>query len=69
MDTIIISLITWAMGTTYGPYVLAFLGVVGALVTAASFIVPFTKTTADDEVVNKVKAFLQRIAITKPKEQ
>jgi hypothetical protein len=65
---IIVSIISWAAQSQYGAYVLAFLGVVGGIVTTASFIVPLTKTPKDDEVVGKVKAFLLRVSVTKPKE-
>ena len=64
---IIISVISWAAQSQYGAYVLAFLGAIGSLVTAASLIVPFTKTPKDDEVVGKIQAFLMRISVTKPK--
>lgn len=48
-------------------YVNAFLVILGALVTIASAIVPFTKTPKDDAVLEKVKAFIQRFSLIKPK--
>lgn len=67
METAIITLINWSLATAYGPYVLAFLGTVGGVVTAASFIVPLTKTTEDDKIVSKAKALLDRFSIFEPK--
>ena len=53
--------------TTQNPYISAGLIVVGALVTIASAIVPFTKTTKDDEILSKVKDLLARFSIFEPK--
>lgn len=60
-------LIASLLASDYGQYIMAFFGVLGALVTAASFIVPLTKTPKDDEVLAKVKGFLQRFSLLKPK--
>jgi hypothetical protein len=60
-------ILPWLLSTEYGPYLLAFLTVLGALVTAASAIVPFTTTTKDDEFVGKVKALLAKFSVFQPK--
>ncbi len=69
-DTIInllIQGITFLMGTSVGPYVVAALAILGALVTIASVIVPFTVTPKDDEILGKIKAVWQRFSVLKPK--
>lgn len=60
-------IMAWLLTTEYGPYIMAFFGVVGALVTAASFIVPLTKTPKDDEILGKVKALLGRFSVFEPR--
>lgn len=65
---IIIQIVTGLAASSWGPYVIAFLTILGALVTIASVIAPFTKTTKDDELVAKAKAILQRFSVLKPKE-
>lgn len=49
---------------TYGQ---AALTILGAVVTIASVIAPFTATTKDDEAVNWLKALIQRFSVVKPK--
>jgi len=63
METLIATLMT----TSAGQYIAAGLVVLGALVTIASAITPLTKTPKDDEILAKVKAFLHRFSIIKPK--
>lgn len=65
---IFISIVSWAITTEYGKYILAGLAGIGGLVTIASAIVPFTKTPKDDEFVGKVKAFIGRFSVFAPKE-
>lgn len=60
-------ILAWLLATPYGPYITAGFVVIGALVTAASAIVPFTKTPKDDEFVGKVKALLGRFSVFNPK--
>lgn len=60
-------LLAWAMTTQYGPYIVAGLTVLGGLMTAASAIVPFTKTPKDDEIVGKIKGFLDRFSLFNPR--
>lgn len=63
METIIAAL----AGTPAAGYVAAALTVIGSLVTIASVITPLTKTPKDDEILAKVKGFLHRFSILKPK--
>lgn len=53
--------------TPIGLYLTAASGVITALVTIATIIVPFTKTPKDDEALALVKGFLIRFSILKPK--
>jgi len=62
-----IDIINWILGTSYGPYVAAGLAILGGIVTIASAIAPFTKTTKDDEAVNYLKSLIQRFSFIKPK--
>jgi len=39
----------------------------GAVVTLASIITPLTTTPKDDALVDSLKAFMHRLAVTKPK--
>lgn len=48
-------------------YAQAGLIVLGGIVTIASAIAPFTKTTKDDEAVNWLKSLIQRFSVIKPK--
>lgn len=59
--------INWILGTSYGPYIIALWGILGALVTIASFIAPFTTTVKDDEAVSWVKALIHRFTVISPK--
>lgn len=68
MESLIVQVFTWALATTYGPYVLAVVGVLGGLVAIASVIAPFTTTPKDDEAVTWMKSLLQRLTVIKPKE-
>lgn len=49
-------------------YVTAFAAILGGIVTIASAIVPFTETPKDDEILAKVKGFLQRFSLFNPKQ-
>lgn len=60
-------LLTTLLATDAGQYIAAALVVLGALVTAASAIVPLTKTPKDDEILKIIKLFLIRFSILKPK--
>ncbi len=60
-------ILNWLLATQYGPHITAGLVVLGALVTAASAVVPFTKTPKDDEIVGKIKALLGRFSVFEPK--
>lgn len=60
-------ILAFLLATEYGPYIVAFCGSVGAIVTAASLIVPLTKTPKDDEIVGKIKGFIDRFSIFEPK--
>lgn len=60
-------LILWLMSTQVGPYITAAWVILGALVTAASVVVPFTKTPKDDEILGKIKAFIGRFSLLEPK--
>lgn len=51
---------------SYGAYITAGMVILGALVTIASAIAPLTKTPKDDEVIGKIKGFIQRFSIIKP---
>ena len=53
--------------TPIGLYLTAFSGILGGLVAIASIIVPFTATPSDDEALAKVKAFIARFSVLKPK--
>jgi hypothetical protein len=59
-------LITWALGTSYGPYIVTALTILGGAVTIASAIAPFTTTTKDDEAVAFMKSLVQRFSVVKP---
>lgn len=65
--TLIQTGINWILGTSAGPYFLAFWAIVGALVMIASAIAPFTTTTKDDEVVHWLTELIHRFSIIKPK--
>lgn len=56
-----------ALPEPWGGILLAFLVFLGALVTFASAIVPFTKTTTDDKVVAKLKSVFDRFSVFEPK--
>lgn len=45
----------------------AFWTLIGAIVTLASLITPFTKTAEDDKVVDKLKGWMHQFSVTNPK--
>jgi hypothetical protein len=59
--------LAWAMATSYGPYIVALFTVMGGLMTIASAIVPLTKTPKDDEILGKIKGFIDRFSLFNPK--
>jgi hypothetical protein len=61
-------ILTWLMASPYGQYFVAGLTILGALVTIASAIVPFTATPKDDELLAKAKEFMARFSLFSPKE-
>ena len=57
------ALMLWIMESQYGAYFVGFWTILGALVSIASVIVPFTKTPKDDEILAKVKEFVARFSL------
>lgn len=64
---LLVQAVSWALGTSAAPYIVAGLTVIGALVTIATVVVPFTKTPKDDAILAKIKAVFQRFSVLKPK--
>lgn len=62
----IASIMTWLMSTSLGQYITPAIAVLGALVTIASIIAPFTKTPKDDEAVSWIKALIHRFSVISP---
>ena len=56
-----------ALPEPWGGIALSFLVFLGAVVTFASAIVPFTKTKTDDRIVAKLKTVFDRFSVFEPK--
>lgn len=63
----LLSTLIYSLPDPWGAIVIATMALLGAIVTFASVIVPFTKTKTDDRIVSKLKSVLDRFSLLKPK--